>query len=158
MKRQLFLIFFSLSFICVFSQETYKIKYDTKKLEGTWVAISGNKSYEITFFRKILYYNEVKANYEKVVGSIKYFENNKLIKYVETNGDLPPLRVYDRIAPNYSIHYTEKENNKEIFGIVNFDINPDGKTARWYLLRTRPILVSTKEKFDIPKELTFTKK
>lgn len=160
MKKLVILLLFSLFSIYNYSQETYKIDYDIKDLEGTWIATSGNKSYEINFVKKILSSDLVKTRSERVVGSIKYLENNKVIKTVNEDGYNSPLITYFR-GPKprtYTLHYTEEENGKEIYGFVNFDISPDSKTAQWYLRSKIYVLKSTKENFDIPTELTFTKK
>lgn len=162
MKRQLLLILFIFSCIYGFSQESYKIDYDTKKLEGTWVATSGNKSYEITFVKQMICFEKIDKNvsFEAIIGSIKYLDNNKVTKTVNTDGSNSSLIVYFRRPQEFTIHYREKENGKSISGRAIFEIKPDGKTARWYNLND----VNTwsdepkKEKFDIPKELTFTKK
>lgn len=161
MKQQLLLIFCSFSFLCGSAQETIKIDYDIKKLEGTWVATSDNKSYEINFVKESLIEKHSKTSFEIVLGSIKYLENNKVIKVVDRNGLKSPLCVFYR-DDNYkfTVHYREKDNEKTIDGRVYFDINTDGKTARWYNLYDVNSWSDEpkKEKFDIPKELTFTKK
>lgn len=158
MRKLILFLFINLFSIYCFSQKVYNSDYDTKVLEGTWVAISGNKSYEITFVKQIVYAEPIKASMEVVIGSMKYWENNKIIKNVNLDGFESPINAYFRGLNKFKLHYREKDNGKEIFGMVYFDINPDGKTARWYNLFKRQIPVSTKDTFDIPKELTFTKK
>jgi len=134
------------------------LTYETKNLEGTWIAISGSKSYEITFVKQVLYAEPVKRNYEVIIGSIKYLENGQVIRTANLDGFRSPINVHFRDLNKFRINYSEKDNGKEIFGHVYFDINTDGKTARWYNLFKSQIPTSTKENFDIPKELTFAKK
>lgn len=160
MKKQIiFLITFLIS-LYSFGQEVSKLNYDTKILEGTWVATSGSKAYEITFVKCMVYERDMKITLETMYGSIKYLENNKVIKNTDIN-DLRSiaLAVFSRDDDRkFEISYSEKDNNAVIYGKVYFDISADGKTAHWYMLRKNPILESTKDNFDIPKELVFTKK
>ncbi|HML64856.1 MAG TPA: hypothetical protein PKC55_08525 [Dysgonomonas sp.] len=160
MKKQIiFLITFIISFSS-FSQKVSRLSNDFKILEGTWVATSGNKSYEIAFVKGTIYEKDMKITLESIFGSIKYLENNKVIKTTDIN-DLKSiaLAVFSRDDDRkFEISYSEKDNNAVIYGKVYFDISADGKTAHWYMLRKNPILESTKDNFDIPKELVFTKK
>lgn len=162
MKQRTLLIIFSFFFICSSAQEIFKLKYDTKKLEGIWVATSGSKSYEITFVKQTICFEEIDKNIsiEAIIGSIKYLENNKVIKSVKIDGSKSSLIVYNRKPQNFRIHYTERDNGKKICGRAYFDIDADGKTARWYNLYEVNAWDAEpkKEKFDIPKELTFKKK
>ncbi|MFT4222070.1 DUF6705 family protein [Dysgonomonas sp.] len=158
MKKILLLLTICLASIYCCSQEVQKLTYDIKALEGTWLAKSGTKSYEITFEKQILYLEPLKTRAEGVVGSIKYLENNIVIRTVNMDGFESPINVYFRDLNKFRIHYSEKYNETKIFGIAYFDINSDGKTARWYNLFKRQIPESTKDTFDIPKELIFTKK
>lgn len=158
MKKILLLLTICLASIYCCSQEVQKLTYDIKALEGTWLAKSGTKSYEITFVKQIVYAEPIKASMEVVIGSMKYLENNKVVKTVNLNGFESPINAYFRGLNQFKLHYWEKDNGKEIFGMVYFDINSDGKTARWYNLFKRQIPESTKDTFDIPKELIFTKK
>lgn len=162
MKKIMLLIFFSLVSACIFAQKVYKSDYDTKMLEGTWVATSGNKSYEITFVKGTIYERDMKITMEGVFGSIAYLENNKMIRSADIKGlGSNPLTVFYRGEDRkFNIRYSEFEDGKRINGNVRFDINPDGKTAHWYnLYKTRLWGQEiSKETFDIPKELTFTKK
>lgn len=160
MKKIILFLVINLASIYCFSQEVYKKHYDTKHLEGTWVATAGNKSYEITFVKGTIYERDLKMTLESIFGSINYLENNEIIKRTDINSlESVRLMVFQRSdGLEYEVHYSEKDNKQEIFGKVNFDISADGKTAHWYGLRKRPLLRSTKETFDIPKELTFTKK
>lgn len=166
MKKQIiFLITFLIS-LCGFGQEISKLSYDSKILEGTWVAVSGNKSYEITFVKGTIYFNlkKIKTTTEAIFGSIKYLEDNKVIKSVDIKGLGSNLISvsYSGIDRKFEIRYSEFGNGKRINGKVKFDIDADGTTAHWYsLYKTRLIDTENytpKEDFDIPKELTFTKK
>lgn len=164
MKKQIiFLITFLIS-LCSFGQDVSKLPYDSKILEGTWVATSGNKSYEITFVKCTVYERYMKVTLGAVFGSINYLENNVVIKSVNINGFESPLFALcrDEEGEKFDIRYSEFGNSKRINGKVKFDIDADGKTAHWYsLYKTRLIDTENytpKEDFDIPKELTFTKK
>lgn len=159
----IFLITFLIS-LYSFNQEVSRLSNDFKILEGTWVATSGNKSYEITFVKGTIYEKNMNITMEAVFGSINYLENNNLIKSADIKGLVyNPLTVfYSGEGLKFNIRYCEIENGKRINGQVKFDINLDGKTAHWYsLYKTRlwdTEKYKPKEDFDIPKELVFTKK
>ncbi|MDR1504986.1 MAG: hypothetical protein LBT43_21250 [Prevotella sp.] len=164
MKKQIiFLITFLIS-LCGFGQEISKLSYDSKILEGTWVATSGNKSYEITFIKGTAYLKKIKITLETMYGSIKYMEDNKVIKSTDISSleSIPIFVSYSGIGWKFEISYSEFGNGKRINGQVKFDIDADGTTAHWYsLYKTRLIDTENyapKEDFDIPKELIFTKK
>lgn len=164
MKKQIIFIIIMLIPQCIFSQEVSKLDYDSKVLEGKWVATSDNKSYEITFVKGTIYEKNMNITMEAVFGSINYLENNNLIKSADIKGlGYNPLTVfYSGEGLKFNIRYCEIENGKRINGQVKFDINADGKTAHWYsLYKTRlwdTEKYKPKEDFDIPKELVFTKK
>lgn len=164
MKKQIiFLITFIIS-LSSFSQKVSRLSNDFKILEGTWVATSGNKSYEITFVKGTIYEKDMKITLESIFGSIKYLENNKVIKSTDINSlESIRLQVFHKDEGlKFEVRYNEIDDNKVIHGKAYFDISTDGKTAHWYsLYKTRLWDIEKykpKEDFDIPKELVFTKK
>ncbi|WP_296950059.1 DUF6705 family protein [uncultured Dysgonomonas sp.] len=160
MKKQIiFLITFIISFSS-FSQKVSRLSNDFKILEGTWVATSGNKSYEITFVKGTIYEKDMKITLESIFGSIKYLENNKVIKSTDINSlESIQLQVFHKDEGlKFEVRYNETDDNKVIHGKTYFDISTDGKTAHWYMLRKISGLNSTKDNFDIPKELIFIRK
>jgi hypothetical protein len=161
-KILLLLIFFSLTSICIFSQKDSKLSNEEKEILGVWEAASENKSYEITFVKGSVYSKDLKTTMEVVFGSVKYLERGKIIKSADIKdfGSVPIIVHYGNGNREFNIHYTEFENEKIISGRARFDINTDGKTAHWHSLYQVTIWEPhvPKETFDIPKELTFTKK
>jgi hypothetical protein len=162
MKKILLLILFTMTSLCIFGQKYSNKIGNRKELLGTWVATNGNKSYEIEFIKATYSHSYAKIkieNSEIVVGSIKYLEDNKVMKNVEMKGFDSPINAYPGgDVLKFELHYSEKDNGLAIYGRVDFDISTDGKTALWHKLRKSTVPNSTKEDFDIPKELTFIKK
>ncbi|MFV0419499.1 MAG: DUF6705 family protein [Dysgonomonas sp.] len=158
MKKITILILLSLISIYTFGQRDPKLKYDTKVIEGTWVATSSNKSYEITFIRTTRYVDLLKKDYEVILGSVKYLENNKVIRTVAINESEFPLSAssISNSPKEFSILYFE--SYKRLTGHAKFDISIDGKTACWHSLQKTESWGKQQGDFDMPKELTFKKK
>jgi len=156
MRKQIILIFLFLS-LYSYGQRNPKLEYDTKEIAGKWYATYANKSFEIIFSKSIVYIDILNESYEVILGSIKYFENDKLIREAILDGIKSPLSAnsISNSPKNFSILYFE--NHKKLTGHAKFDIELDGKSAKWHSLKKAESWGLQEGAFDIPKELIFTK-
>jgi len=158
MKKQIFIFLLIFISSALYSQEYNAMKYDAECLIGTWIGTSLNKSYEIDFKVSTISSEEINQTYEVILGSISILENGKIIKTIKKDGINSPIIAMPYEDNKFMILYKEKDERKNIHGNGYFDINIDEKTARWHSLIKAESFNPTKEDFDIPKELFFTKK
>ena len=127
---------------------------------GTWMTIDRDDVYEVTFVKRVLYYDMINKYSIAVLGSIKKMRDNKIVYYREirdtnviTNGAFPLFG--GAISSNVlSVFYREPGENKEL-GKVEFTLSHDKQTATWVLKPSPGLKLKKFDRFEIPYEMTF---
>lgn len=148
------------------SQDTIKRKSDyfNDIFLGTWVATSGDYTYEIELKKRVVLYEIVNKYVISILGSIKKMQGNKVIYYREirdTNvmaSDIAPLTGSAYSSKLLSLFYDEPGENKEL-GKVEFVLSDDRQTATWTLRGTVDLKINCNyDPFEIPLKMTFKRK
>ena len=174
MKKIFLIVMFFVLCNTVYSQSmSDSISRDTVKNEsncynkfflGTWVATSGDYTYEVEIKERVVFY-EIPNKYAIcILGSIKKMQGNKMIYYREirdTNvmvGGIAPLLGALESSKLLSLFYKELGKNKEL-GEVEFVLSDDRQTATWTLRGTADLKVNCNyDPFEIPLKMTFKRK
>ena len=145
------------------SRDTIKSESDryNKFFLGTWVATSGDYTYEIELKERVVFYEIINKYIVKILGSIKKMQGNKVIYYREIRdtdvmkGDIAPLFGALQSSKLLSLFYEEPGENKEL-GEVEFVLSDDRQIATWTLRGTVDLKVNCKyDPFEIPLKMTF---
>ena len=147
------------SVLCGKAQEVKKIEFDTNIIVGKWIAIDGNKQFELHIVKDTLFFPIDKTYFESLNGAIIYKKNGDIIRTTTINGYESFVSAVMTSPSQISIRIHDMERKIAVRGFMIIDLNKPHK-ANWEL-RKSEMRMSHPDwnlvDFDIPTELEWTK-
>lgn len=164
MKAKILFLFLSLLFTLNINAQPpkhVKAKQSLTPFIGTWVGISNNVKYEITFkegIRKIELNGNIHTMEVVFASSVKWYKDNKLIREYKTDA---PVSILEGVVSDTNplfldeFSYYDEEKNYHGSGTLKIDNAKNPQKARFNLAPS--YIVKNKGKMDFPVLFELTK-